>query len=91
MCATCVPAFDMSFLPSLLSSSVTGQSMVSALVSCWGGEQSDNGVYRPAFLLNRMLRGFWRWSCVFQLPTASCRPGEHRCFRLGDPVHFYFV
>lgn len=65
--------------------------MVSALVSCWGGEQSDNGVYRPAFLLNRVLRGLWRGSCVFQLPTASCRPGEHRCFRLGDPVHFYFV
>lgn len=31
----------------------------------------------------------WCGSCVLQLPTASCRPGEHRCLRHGDPVHFY--
>lgn len=31
----------------------------------------------------------WCGSCVLQLPTASCRPGEHHCLRHGDPVHFY--
>lgn len=69
MCATCVLAFDMSFLPSLLLSAVARQSMVLALVSGWGGEQSDNGMYRPAFLLlNRMLKWLWCGSCVFQPP-----------------------